>query len=112
MTILELVRSYLSGELDVPVVTEVPEDMPEEFISIEKTGGGEDNYIYESVFAIQSWAQSMARADELNDIVKNEMRNIIVLDQISKCKLNTDYNYPDKNTKRPRYQAVYEINHY
>ena len=37
------------------------------------------------------------------------MRNIIELDNVSKAKLNSDYNYTDTAKKRYRYQAVYEV---
>ena len=37
---------------------------------------------------------------------------IIELDDISRCELNTDYNYTDTARKKYRYQAVYDIVHY
>ena len=35
----------------------------------------------------------------------------VLLTEISRCALDTDYNYPDLATKRPRYQALFEIVH-
>ena len=37
------------------------------------------------------------------------MENIIDRNDISKCTLNSDYNYTDTARKKYRYQAVYDI---
>ena len=41
--------------------------------------------------------------------MKAAMEKIIELDDISKCELNSDYNYTDTNRKKYRYQAVFDI---
>ena len=40
------------------------------------------------------------------------MRDAVTLDDVISCKLNSDYNYTDKETKRYRYQAVFDIRYY
>ena len=37
------------------------------------------------------------------------MEDIVELDSISQAELNTDYNFTDTQTKRYRYQAVYDL---
>ena len=76
---------------------------------IEKTGSSVSNYIYSATFAIQSYSTSMYKASELNEIVKEKMDDLITLPNISKSSLNSDYNFTDTQTKKYRYQAVYDI---
>lgn len=112
MTVLESLYRYLSGALSVPVYTEIPESMPKRFVTLEKTSGGEENYIYNSTIAVQSWAESLADADALNDVVKRAMRDAVTVDMICRCKLNSDYNFTDTTSKKYRYQAVFDVVHY
>lgn len=112
MTITQAIYEYLSGALETPVYTMVPADMPDKFVLIEKTSGGEEDFIYSSMFAIQSWASSLAEADILNDEVKVAMRDANTVDMICSCKLNSDYNFTDTAEKKYRFQAVYDVVHY
>ena len=81
----------------------------EEYKVVQKTSSGEENYINHATIAIQSYAKTLYQAAQLNEKVKQAMRNIIELDNVSKAKLNSDYNYTDTAKKRYRYQAVYEV---
>lgn len=112
MTITRAIYEHLSEQLDTPVYTMVPANMPDKFVVIEKTSGGEENFIYKSMITVQSWGPSLADADELNDEVKLAMRDAIHLDMISSCKLNSDYNFTDTTAKKYRFQAVYDVVHY
>lgn len=105
MTVVE----YLSTTLSVPAYMEMPEKAPERFVLVEKTGGFVENHIYSATLAIQSYAGSMYEAASLNEVVKKAMDNIIVLDAVSRSKLNTDYNFTDTTKKKYRYQAVYDL---
>ena len=87
-------------------------DMPEEFIIIEKIGGNETNHIKKAVVAIKSYAGNLYRAMTINEKVKETMKRITALDQISKCSLNSDYNYTGTTRKKYRYQAVFDITYY
>ena len=103
------VLDYLNNVLDVPVYMEKPEKEPTEYVLIEKTGSSGENLIYSATFALQSYADSLYLAAELNEKVKKAMDDIIVLDTISDSKLNTDYNFTDTTKKKYRYQAVYDL---
>lgn len=106
----KITKDYLSGEMyPIPVHTEKPEHPPDEYILIEKTGGGSENFISDARIAIQSYAGSLYRAAALNEEVKEKMKDIIILDSISKATLNSNYNYPDTTKKQHRYQAVYDL---
>ena len=103
------VLDYLSGKLDVPVYMEEPEKPPQEYVVIEKTGSGRKNYINSAMLALQSYGATLYQAAELNEQVKAAMEDIVDLDLISRAELNTDYNFTDTQTKRYRYQAVYDL---
>jgi hypothetical protein len=106
----KIVQDYLREALDVPVWMEEPSgDKPRRYVILEKTSGGEDEYIQSAVMAIQSNAESLYQAAVLNELVKNAMRDIIQLPEISKCKLSNDYNYTNTAKQQYRYQAVYDL---
>lgn len=108
----KVILDYLKNNLSVPVYMERPDKDEGEFVVIEKTSSGKTNYIYQAAFAIQSFGNSLLRAAEINEEVKATMDEIIVLPEISRSKLNSDYNFTDTEKKRYRYQAVYDITHY
>lgn len=104
---------YLSDALPgVPVKMERPDKPPKRMVLIEKTGSSRNNRIESATVAIQSYAPSMFGAAELNQQVKAAMDNIVQLDSVARCELNSDYNYTDLNRKEYRYQAVYDLVHY
>lgn len=108
----QIILEYLSENLSIPVKLEEEPNLPPKYVLIEKTGSGEADHIKRATFAIQSYADSLYSAALLNENVKEVMKNIVDLDEISKCSLNSDYNYTDTGRKKHRYQAVYDIVHY
>ena len=112
MMIETIVRDFLERELSVSVFMEEPEDIPEKYIIVEKVGGGKSNGLKTATMAIQSYAQSLADACLLNEEVKNALEDIDSQNPISKAELNADYNFTDTETKRYRYQAVYDFLYY
>ena len=108
----KILLDYLRSKLSVPVKMEEEADLPEKYVLLEKTGSSMTNYIRNATVAIQSYAGSIYEAAELNEEVKAAMDEIIVLDEITRSELNSDYNYTDTATKRYRYQAVYDLTHY
>lgn len=103
------ILDFLKSKLDMPVFLEVPKAPPDAFVLLERTAGGERDHIYTATFAIQSYDVSLLKAAELNDRVKKAMRELTLLDDVSRCHLNSDYNFTETSTKRYRYQAVFEI---
>lgn len=106
------ILDYLNQELSVPVYMERPEDPPERFVLLEKTGSSKRNYICNATFAIQSYAPSMYEAALLNELVKDTVENAITLSEICRVSLDSDYNFTDTAMRAYRYQAVYDITHY
>jgi hypothetical protein len=106
------ILNYLTSNLTVPAYMEEPEDPPETYVLVEKMGSSEDNHIESATFIVQSYADSLYNAAVLNEAVKAAMRSSVTLSSISRCKLNSDYNFTDTQTKRYRYQAVFDITYY
>lgn len=99
------------------VYAERPETIPESYILIEKTGSSTENMIETATIAIQSIVDSMQGkslldAAELNEEIKDVMREFVALNDVVMVDLSTDYNFTDSSTKEYRYQAVYTIIHY
>ena len=112
MMIETIVRDFLERELSVSVFMEEPEEIPEKYIIVEKVGGGKSNGINSATIAIQSYAKTLAEACFLNAELKVALEDIDTQDPISKAELNSDYNFTDTETKRYRYQAVYDFLYY
>lgn len=110
----KVILNHLMEKLNMTdVYPEVPRDnIPAQFVVIDKTGGGEDNQIWNSQFAVQSYGGTLLDAAELNARVKVAMKSLTEHQDVSRCHLETDYNFTDTETKRYRYQAVYDITHY
>lgn len=109
----KIILDYLMQYLRINnVYLEVPLNPPNQFIVIEKLGSSKANHLKESTIAIQSYDSSLFKTAELNERVKEAMEEIITLDIISKCKLNSDYNFTDTTTKKYRYQAIFDLVHY
>lgn len=104
-------RTFLEEKLNVPTFLEHKAEMPLEYIMIEKTGGSSNNFISNTTIAIQSVSTSMYKASLLNERVKSLLL-LEVPNSVSGCKLNSDYNFTDTETKNYRYQAVFDITHF
>ena len=106
------IRKYLEKSLELPVLLEKKSGLTGNFVLIEKVGSNSKNKLGGSRFAVQSYAESMNNAAVLNHEVIKAMEEIVRLDEIVSCKLNSDYNFTDTTTKQYRYQAVFDIKHY
>lgn len=110
MSVEAFVIQYLAAALpEVPVSGNVPSPLPDRFVTVEKTGSRERDFVYTSALAVQSWAKSTAEAAELNERVKALMARAVELPEISSCELDSDYNYTDTARNHPRYQAVFAV---
>lgn len=109
---LTLYKFLTDALAPIKVYMETPDNAPATYVLFEKTGSGGSNYLANSTFAIQSYGKSLFEAAELNAKVKKAMARLVNLDDISKVSLNSDYNYTDTETKRYRYQAVFDVYHY
>ena len=104
----EVLRDYLTGK-GFNAYLEKPKNPPKEYILLEKTGSSLVDHLNTATFAVQSHAESLYKAAKLNHEVKAAMLAIVETEDISKCSLNSDYEYTDTSTKEYRYQAVFDL---
>lgn len=100
----EKIIEYLSSLLSVPVFLEIPEHPPKSYVALDRTGGDMTDRLKHAVFAVQSYAPSLAAAAALNEEVKQAFENAEFT-----AILNSDYNYTDTTKKEYRYQAIFEF---
>lgn len=114
MTIEETVIKYLKEQFPYESVTaEVPEGMPDRFITVEKTGSQQVNVgLCRSTLAIQSWERTKYGAAELSKSVCEAMWEIPDYEDTVTRSQGSDYDFTDTTTKRYRYQAVFTLTHY
>lgn len=118
----EAVRNYLDEQIEEPVYMQEPEVNPNpalpnrqrnSFVVVEKTGGSiSQHMIKRATIAVQSYAGTTYDASLLSELVKTVMLNMIVINDICKVELISDYNFPKTSIRQPRYQAVFEITYY
>ena len=112
----KVLLDYLTPNLPYPTYMEMPadENKPSDgrFYLLEKTSSGQNDMLFSSMVTLQSYAPSLYEAAEMNDIGKEVMLNAIILPQVTRVRVNSDYNYTDTQTKDYRYQAVFDIVHY
>ncbi len=112
ITLIEAtVISHLAAELQTTeVYAERPASVPDEYYIIEKTSSGETDHIQRATIVVQSISgSSLLRAAEMSKAAEKAMRKLTGQADVSRCKLNSAYNYTDTETKEYRYQAVFDI---
>lgn len=108
MSIEEVMLNYLLDN-GVDAYIERPEEKPDTYVLIDKTGGTCSNLVETTTIAFQSIAPTLAEASALNDQVKELINAADTLARVSAVHLTSDANYTNPNAKQYRYQAVYEI---
>ena len=111
-TIESILIGYLNGK-GYTAFGEEPEKPPAVYLVVGKVGSRHENHIDGAVITIRSYAVSLEQAAELNKQVRHTMLyELPELDDIAGVHLNSDYPQADPETRRYRYQAVYDITYY
>lgn len=110
----EQLISYLRTKTGLHVSNEVHAGKRRyEYILVQRTNGGCTNHIRNATYAVQSISYySKLRAAQINETVKTAMEEFEEASNISACRLNSDYDFTNPNTKEYRYQAVFDIVYY
>jgi len=110
----KIILDFLNTRAPFSVYMEVPEGGgTPPFAVIQKTGGGViDGHVWSATLAIQSYGATLYEAAQTNELVKAFMAEAIELASVTRCRLNSDYNFTDTTKKLYRYQAVFDIIHY
>lgn len=87
-----------------------PPKSGDEFVTIERTGGNVADLVDHPMIAVQTWAQTEPRAEEM----ANSIRNAALLSTrpvgVTRIDVNSGpYPYWDESTRLPRYQIVFDV---
>lgn len=113
VTVLNYLKSVLTG---VTVLMELPEvpsadypTFPEKLVVIELIGRSVTDRIQDASIALQSYGTSLYNAAALDEQVRAAMDAIPGSTDVAGAHLASNYNFTDPETKRYRYQSVYEL---
>lgn len=106
------VLDYLKEHMIYTVSMETPDPLESEYILIERVGGGESNHIKNASIAFQSYADTLYRAAQINEEVKETMKGMRDISSVASVRLESDYNFTDTTTKKYRYQSIFRIVYY
>lgn len=88
----------------------VPAKRPGRFVTVERVGGGFDNYaIDRPVVAVQAWGEKRLDASELAYSIRGALLKMVNEPDICKVSVNSIYNFPDADSGAARYQLVADI---
>lgn len=103
-------QDYLIEQLaGVPILLEEPENPPDRYVVLQKTGSAHENQIHTATFAVRSYGPSLYAAAALNCDVIQAALGMRPNNGVFCAELNSDYEYTNIQTKQYRYQAVLVI---
>ncbi len=111
----KVIRAKLLEALGVGVYFTEPPKPPREYIIIDKIGSSEGaaRVINSVTLAVQSiHADSIGGAMELNERVKKAVSALEADDRFTRVRCNSDGDFTDPETRRFRWQALFEITYY
>ncbi len=108
--VLAELRSEIQKELNIPCYVEVPKDRPEQFITIERTGGSSNLGVDRPIIAVQTWAESASSVYDLTIETNKALLNLAeTIPSVCKADVTSFYNFPDPDSKMKRYQLNLEL---
>ena len=117
MTIEELTIAYLTAA-NLPgigghVYAETPVDPPNEYVLIQRTGGGSADYIRQHTIITETISRTdKLTAATLHEEVVEAMLRMADTADVYRCRLNSDYDATRADRKEYKYQALWEITVY
>lgn len=103
------VINYLKEILNIPVYAEIPEKKPKNFVIVERIDSGDKDHIKAATLSVYSYGESLYDAASLDEDVKYAMKNMIILDIVSSCKLGGGGRNNDNANKLPRYESIFNV---
>lgn len=82
----------------------------DEFVTIERTGGGVVDMVDHPMIAVQAWAKSEPRAAEMADDIRFKAVTGELPRGVHRIDVNSGpYSFWDESTRLPRYQVVFDV---
>lgn len=104
-----IIKKFLEKKIDVKIFMVEPDLSLDRFVTFERISNSKKDYLYTTTFAFQSWANTLYDAMILNEKVKEALETLDQEKEVMYSKLQNDYNFTDTETKKYRYQAIFEI---
>lgn len=105
----QLIGFYSGVAHGVDAYGSVPEDRPEAFITVERTGGSADRFIDHAQIAVQVWARSRAKASALAYDARRSAEQLRNTPWCANVVCGSLYNFPDPDSHHARYQFTLDI---
>lgn len=82
----------------------------DEFVTVERTGGTVADLVDHPVMAVQAWAKTDTRAEEMANAIRLAAVTGALPYGVHRCDVNAGpYPYWDESTRLPRYQVVFDV---
>lgn len=108
-SVTEALVSWL-GSMGYEASQDVPGDMPDEFVTVERTGGGVTSLVDHPVVAVQCWAMTPDRAEALATEARLRMLTERPPAGVHSVRANQGpYKFNDPATRRPRWQFALDV---
>lgn len=81
-----------------------------EFVTVERTGGGVVDMVDRPSLAIQTWAQTETRAEDMANAIRYALLTSELPDGVHSVSINTGaYRFYDDETRLPRFQLYIDV---
>ena len=112
MSAIADIKACIDAHTSYGCYADVPATRPDEFVTVEITGGQTDTRGLREVgsYAVQCWSTSTYRADAMSEEVMDALNTYLTdqSDDIAKADCDSGYNWPTPEGV-PRYQLNLEV---
>ena len=112
-SITEHVTEWVESTTGIHAGARPPKDEPQcpvEFFTVQHMGGQVADLVDHPMVAVQAWAQTGPRAEEMALAVRMEALTGTLPPGVHSMRVNSGpYPYYDEETRCPRYQVVFDI---
>lgn len=108
MDVEAVVARRLMDATGVPAFLEVPPDAPDEFLTVELTGGG-GTFLEPCRLDVDCWAQTRKRAKAMSKDVSAAAIDLDEEPNIFHPTVENTYRMPDPDTGMPRYVVQFQV---
>lgn len=105
----DLVIGYLNTSGIAPAYPTEPEDKPDEYFVVTRSALSERNHIQTATVHIWSYSNGIYNASALDKRLRDCMKNLISLDQVSRCRLENSFIDIDTTRHIFRYRAEFDV---
>lgn len=109
MDIERIAAECLMARTGIACVLEVPPTRPEEFVSVELSGGTSARFVKRRTLIVQSWAKTRRRAAEIAGLVEEAVPELADVDNVFAAAAAGTYRWPDPDSGMERYQTTVEL---